>query len=163
MQVFPSAKGIRKAPGGGIGHGVDGKIPAAQVRFNVSDELHPIGVAAVCITALGAEGGDLHRLFQYHRNGAVFFAAEHQSVPGEDCLDLLRGGSRAKVVVMGVKAQKGIPHATAYGIGRKAGLLQRVNAVSDVLRQLHEGSPALGRGRGSVSSHMAPARYSMGL
>ena len=47
----------------------------------------------------------------------------------ENTADLLRSGGGTKVVIVGRKTQKGIPHAAAYQIGLLALLLQRAHHI----------------------------------
>ena len=142
FQILPASEGIGKASGGGIGHGIDGKIPPGQVFFDVRDEFHPFRVPVVPVIALGAEGGDLYYVFvQDHRHGAVLFAVEDQGISGENGFGLLRQGIGAEVVVVGGQSQNGIPDAAAHGPGLKARPFQGIDTGQNIIRQEHRFPP----------------------
>ena len=68
-----------------------------------------------------------HFIRQMIRNNgqrAVLQPGLHGTVAAENLLHLFRQGGSADIPVMGFHSQQGIPDAAAYGIRRKAGLLQ---------------------------------------
>ena len=54
-----AAKGVYQSSRRVVSHGVDGKIPARQIRFHLRHKGHPVRVAAVRIAAVGTKGGNL--------------------------------------------------------------------------------------------------------
>ena len=117
----------------------------------------------VPVRALRAEGGDLHHAPRRdHAYGAVLFSRQHQLFPGEDRFGLLRDGGGADVIVVGLQAKAGVPHAAAHRVGRISGSLQRVQAFQNIRGELHAAFSCLGLGvrlHRSVSAHTAHPKY----
>ena len=127
FQILPPAEGVGKPPCGGIGHGIDGKIPPGQILLHIPHEAHPVRMPAVPVIPLGAEGGDLHHArVGADAHGAVLLPCQHQSLPGKHLFHLLRQGGGAKVKVRRGQSQQGIPDAAPYHIGGKPMVFQGV-------------------------------------
>ena len=144
-QVLPAAEGVGKAPGGGISHGVDGKVPPGQILPQVGDEPDPVRVPVVPVAPFPAEGGDLHHAVAGdHAHGAVLFPGQHQLPVRKHRLRLGRQRRGTQIVVMGRQPQHRIPDASAYGVAGKARRLQRVHAPGHVGGKLHDAAPSSG-------------------
>ena len=92
----------------------------------------------------------------------VLFSRQHQLFPGEDRFSLLRDGGGADVIVVGLQAKAGVPHAAAHCVGRISGSLQRVQAFQNIRGELHAAFSCLGLGvrlHRSVSAHTAHPKY----
>ena len=130
QEIHLSAEGIGKAPGGGVGHGVDGEIPPCQILLDIRYKADPFRVPVVKISAFCPEGGDLHHTgIGDHTHGAMLFPVQDQLVVREDRFRLFRQSIGAEVIVIGCQTQQGIPDTAAYGISGKAGPLQRVYTI----------------------------------
>ena len=103
---------------GGVGHGVDGKVPPGGILAQAAGEGDPIWVAGVGVNPVHPVGGDLQRLpLQQDGDGAVAQAGLDTGVGGKDPLGLLRQGGGGEVIVLGGQAQKGIPDAAPHDPG----------------------------------------------
>ena len=126
-QIFLPAKGVAQALFGAVGHGVDGEVPPGQVLPDVGYKGYAVGVAAIGITALSAEGGDLvEPAVPLHGHGAMLQAGGDALLFSEQLHHLLRAGGGAEVPVVGRKAQQTVPDTAAHGVGRKTCPVQRV-------------------------------------
>ena len=108
-------------------NGVDGEVPPGQVLPDVGYKGHAVGVTAIGITALSAEGGDLIELaVPLHSHGAMLQSGGDALLFSEQLHHLLRAGGGAEVPVVGRKAQQTVPDTAAHGVGRKTCPVQRV-------------------------------------
>ena len=105
-QIRLPAEKILQAFAGGVGHGVDGKVPPGRVLPQAAGKGHPVRVAGVGIAAVHAIGRDLQRhALQQHRHRPVLQARLDAPLPGKDGLRLLRQGRGREVIVRGRAAQ----------------------------------------------------------
>ena len=151
LQIRPPPEGIGEHPLRGQGHGVDGEIPAAQIRGQIRHEAHRVRVPVVRVLALGPEGGDLQSVGAVdHGDGAVLQTGGPGF--GEHRHDLLRPGAGAHVPVVRPDAQQHIPHAAAHQIGGIAPALQGEEHPKHIFGgndPIHEGPPGKGGARSS--------------
>ena len=126
-QVCPAAVQVHQPRCGGIGHGVDGKIPPGQVLPQLGHKEDPIGVAAIGIARLHPVGGDLvDRSLQHQGHGAVLFPGQDLAAVRENRLGLVGGGIGADVPVAGPAAQQAVPDTAPHHIGRMSRPVQGV-------------------------------------
>ena len=124
-EILSAAVGVHQAPGGGVGHGVDGEVPALQIVLQPGHEGDPVRVTAVGISAFCPVSGDLaDSLREDNTDGAVLFTAANQLPVAEDLADLFGLGGGAEVIILGGQTQQMVPDTAAYGIGFKAGFFQ---------------------------------------
>ena len=134
LQIGLTAKGIHKALFCIVGHGVNSKIPPGQVLPHIRYKMHLVRVAAIGISPLGAEGGDLVQpAALLYGHGAVLQAGGDAFFFAEQLHSLLRQGAGAKIPVMGGKAQQAVPHAAAHHVGRIARPVQGVQQLRRAL------------------------------
>ena len=119
LQIRKPAEGIHQQPVRGQGHGVDGKVPAAQIGGQLPHKAHRLRVAVVGIILLRAEGGHFHGTgIDTDGDRAVFQPGGPGA--GKDRHHLLRQGAGTDVPVMGPDAQGHIPDTAAHQIGHIA-------------------------------------------
>ena len=91
-------------------------------------------MAAIGISPLGAEGGDLVQpTALLYSHGAVLQAGGDAFFCAEQLHSLLRQGAGAKIPVMGGKTQQAVPHAAAHHVGRIARPVQGVQQLRRAL------------------------------
>ena len=120
-------------------------------------------MAAVGIAAFGAEGGDfIHFVIgENDADGAVLFPGVDLGEILKDFLDFGRCGGGTQVIVVGLQPQQRVPDAATYGVGRKAGIFQSLDAEKGVFRKLQGGHLLTGRflrKPGSPEADTAPWR-----
>ena len=129
-QIHRSAVGVDVTNCGIKSHGVHRKVPPCQIVTHVVHKFHPVGMAAVCIAAFGAVGGDLvQALVNDHAHSAVLFPVSYQLVAVKDLGDLIRLCVGAKVVILGGEPQHPVSHTAAHGVGGVAGAFQHFNKL----------------------------------
>ena len=141
-QILLPPEGVGVAPHRGPSNGVDGKVPAGQIRLDIRHEFHPAGVAAVVVAPLGAEGGNLcHPPGEPQTHGAVADAHRVLLHVPENCLGFLRLGGGGNVVVIGWLVQQCVPDASTHQVGGIARLLQGGENPLCLGRREHLSSP----------------------
>ncbi len=129
-QILLPAKGVDDPAVLGQRHGVDGEIPPGQIMLQGVPKDHRVGVAAVGIAHVGAEGGHLQTCaVQQDGDRAVgeagrdgFFKQGHH---------LLRAGGGGDVPVAGSAAQQEVADTAAHGMGGKSAAPQGGKALCD--------------------------------
>ena len=136
LQVPLPAEQVDQTGFGGPGHGVDGEIPPRQVFPQAGDKMYLVGMAAVGVGAVLAEGGDLPAVtFQHHRHRTVLLAFQQQAVPRKQGFHLFGAGTGTDVPVVRCAAQQAVPHAAAHNVGVMPGLLQLVQQQTGRFRR----------------------------
>lgn len=140
-KVLLSAEWVAHYPVPVHGHGVDSEVPAAQVLREGIRERHGLRPPVVPVRAVPAEGGHLHPL----RTAADGDRAVTQSCGfrpvAEQRHGLLRPGRGGHIPVLGLAAQKPVPHAAAHAPGLMPAPLQRLQNFIHISRNPGHGSP----------------------
>ena len=130
---------------------VDGEVAPLHVMLRRGGVAHRVGMAAVEIGSVGAEGGDLDvaliarisQRFQRHQHHSEL-RADGVGL-GKDAHDLVGRGRGGNVVIGGLAAQQQIAHASAHP--------QSLVAVAAEKPDGCERGFALGKGTGHIASH----------
>ena len=127
-QIHPAAEGIDQTRAVVIRHGVDRKIPTGKVVAHIGYKIDAVGMAAVGVRSLRAEGRHfVQPAVHLHRHRAVLEARRDAVFLPEDGDGLLRQRAGAYVPIIGHIAQQRIAYAAAHGIGVIASRNKRFN------------------------------------
>ena len=150
FQIFQTAEGVHHQPVQRQGHGIDGEIPAAQVRGQLAYKANRLRMAVVGIIFLGAEGGHLHRA-GIDLDGDRAVLEPGGAGQGKNFHHLLRQGAGADIPVMGPDAQNHVPDAAAHQIGLVAPGLKAAQNLAHIFR-----------GRDIVHKRTSPKKHQSG-
>ena len=138
LQIRPPGEIVHQSHVRVVGHGVDGKIPAAQILPQTAGEPHRVGMPGVRISAVYAIGGNLYRAVllddrqRSMRQPGLRHCIAAQSV--KDTCRFLRQGGGGHIPIGGRPSQQGIPHAAADHIGLVSAFIQRAKNIQHILR-----------------------------
>ena len=128
-QIRPAVQRVQHPPRPVRRQGVDGEVPAAQVRLQGVGEGHGLRPPVVPVGPVPAEGGDLHAAQRrFHGDGAVAEPGGHRPIR-EQGHGLLRQGGGGHVPVPGGPAQQAVPDAAPHAPGAMARRLQRIQKL----------------------------------
>ena len=135
LQIRPAAQRIPQFPGQIHRHGVDGKVPPAEILLQGAGEGHGVRPAVVAVCPVHPKGGGLNRAaLRPDGDRAVFQPGGKGAGQGHG---LLRQSRRGHVPVPGDAAQKGVPDAAAHAPGLMARRFQLLQHLPDIWGNLH--------------------------
>ena len=112
------------------------KSPPRQILPHIGNKAHGVGVAAVAVGAVSAEGCDLPAFAAFHHgHRAVLFPVQQQAAALKQRFDLAGLRACADIPVLRRAAKQAVPHAAAHNERLVSGRLQRAQQRSHHRRQ----------------------------
>ena len=132
---------------------VDGEVAALDIFLSTLAEAHLVGMAAVAVADVAAEGRDLDRVARVvsHRNQHDSKLRAHRVGFGKDPHDLVGRGVGGDVVIGGLAAEQQIANASADEVSLVAGsrrvriICSANSLVSDILLCISRSQSPCGR------------------